>query len=213
MFNHYQIDIADGIFVQNSTVTLKTVLDYVKHNTEVVPPETTFEFHLMVDSLDAHLQDVQEIAVFMPVQKVLVHYEPAVRWHNTKNLEEKINTDLHTAFPLSFGVALNPEVQISDAYDELMHFDLIQLMTVHPGKQGQPLEESVLNKITELRQKGFTGQIQLDGAMNDQTFKKVLAQKDWPDAICPGSYLAKQAEEHLEVLHKELLKALESREK
>lgn len=212
MFTHYQIDIADGIFVKNSTVTLKNLLDYVKHNTEVIPPNTTFEIHLMVDSIDEHMQDMQEMAVFMPIQTVIVHYEPAVKWHNARKLEEKINTDLHTSFPLSFGIALNPEIQIADAYDELMHFDLIQLMTVHPGEQGQPLVESVLGKITDLRNEGYKGHIQLDGAMNEQTFPKVLAQKNWPDAICPGSYLATQAEEHLEVLHTQLLKALESQD-
>ena len=85
---------------------------------------------------------------------------------------------------------------------KIKDFPFIQLMTVYPGQQGAPFVPEVLDKITVLRKKGYSGKITLDGAMNDTTLPIILSKKYLPDAICPGSYFKQNPQTQLEKLQR-----------
>jgi len=70
-------------------------------------------------------------------------------------------------------------------------------MTIEPGFQGNKFIPEMLLKINELREHGFTGQIILDGGINDQSLPIILKNKYLPDAVCPGSYLHEDTEQRL----------------
>ena len=61
-------------------------------------------------------------------------------------------------------------------------------MTVVPGQQGNPFMPEVLDKISQLRERGYEGEIVLDGAINEENLSTVMQKPHQPDAVCPGSY-------------------------
>lgn len=192
VFNHCQIDIGDGVFVQTRTVQLEEIISLLEQNPKIftVPVEQkTFEFHLMVEDFEQEFAKIDKLKRYFNVLTVLIHLQPLARHHYAIP---------NTNFKL--GLSLNPEDSVTDNMKAIQLFDTIQLMTVQPGLQGQPFLPDVLHKIEELRSAGYDGKIILDGAMNDQTLLTVLQQKELPDAICPGSYLGKNDPQ--EALHK-----------
>lgn len=199
LFNHFQIDIADGIYVKSITESTHDILAYCQNNQIHLPRNTTYEFHLMVENFAPLMPDLQKISTYLPISEVILHLEPALRW--TKGSEDDLYTKLHSAFPFTFAIALSPEINPLEHIHTIQGFPTVQIMTIHPGKQGSHLLPETLTKITQLRELEYFGRIILDGAMNDQTLPLVLKQPDWPDAICPGSYLQEDPDEHLERLY------------
>jgi len=180
-FNHFQIDITDGLFVPEKTVQIEE-LDAKDWKTQ---SEKTFEFHLMVENFESEIEKINQLTNSITVTSILIHLGSL----NTKY--KMLNTKYH------FGIVLNPEDEVLPQWDIIKSFEIIQLMTVHPGRQGSPFVPEVLNKISQLRAKGYAGKIILDGAMNDETLAQVLAQKFWPDAICPGSFFTEDIQNRL----------------
>lgn len=204
LFTHYQIDIADGKYVQNTTLTTTDIAEHLQAHPTLVP-RATFEFHLMVENFPALIPSLKAIATHLPITQLIIHLEPAIRWLGLE--DEHLHEKLHDSFPFIWGIALNPEIEITPHYDIIQHFPTIQIMTIKPGVQGSPLVPHTLDKIGELRQHGYTGQIIYDGAMNAENLPLVLQKAYLPDAICPGSYLRHETEEHLEELYRILAEA------
>jgi len=213
-FSHFQIDIADGLFVKHKTVSIEEVAEKLvakKLNKQPmqISPETTFELHLMVENFEKEMPHIDEIATHLPITTILIHFQPAVRW--TQGDHTPLHEKLHAHFPYTFGLSLNPEVDIDSHYETLQHFETIQIMTISPGSQGQPIIPKTLNKIDQLRSHGYEGRIILDGAMNATTLPKILERDNWPDAICPGSYFSSNTEKSLIKLQDIVLRAQEKR--
>jgi pentose-5-phosphate-3-epimerase len=118
-----------------------------------------------------------------------------------------IHTSLHPHYSLlqkkyplfRIGLVINPEedvISIHNSYD-FKTISLIQLMTIHPGPQGQPFIHDALNKIEQLQNCGFLGKIYIDGAINETTIPLLKPFLRKSDVLCPGSYLAKSPAEDL----------------
>jgi pentose-5-phosphate-3-epimerase len=93
----------------------------------------------------------------------------------------------------SIGLVLDPEDTISDLrlkYN-LNSISCIQIMSVVPGFQGKPFIKEVLQKIEQLKSDNYRGEIFIDGGINEETLPLILEQKEHPDHLCVGSYLAK----------------------
>jgi ribulose-phosphate 3-epimerase len=73
------------------------------------------------------------------------------------------------------GIALKPGTPLSVADDYLNRADLILTMTVEPGFGGQKLEESVLDKMRELRDSGYTGYIEADGGLREDNLPMLIS--------------------------------------
>ena len=104
-------------------------------------------------------------------------------------------------WPFPLGIVLDPEDKVSTT---IHSFPAVQIMTVVPGKQGQSFLPNNLDKITQLRKNGYTGQILIDGSVNAETLKLILQQKYRPDVLNVGSYLVKanNPHEHFQILEK-----------
>ncbi len=61
------------------------------------------------------------------------------------------------------------------------------LLAVDPGSSGQQFNEITLDKIEQLRRKGFGGKIIVDGGINPETAKKVKSAG--ADVIISASYI------------------------
>ena len=66
------------------------------------------------------------------------------------------------------GIALKPETPLSAVIPYLNMADLVLAMTVEPGFGGQKLDERVIRKIRELKDYGYTGEIEADGGINEE---------------------------------------------
>lgn len=186
-FSHFQIDIADGIFVPNKTVQIEEIVPVVSSQ-KIVGRDKTFEFHLMVVDFEKQIEKLAQLEKFVDVNCILIHLHVL----NTKY--EILNTKY------LWGLVLNPEDSVVDNWQLITEFPIIQIMTIHPGFQGSPFLPETLNKIDQLRELGYTGKILLDGGINDKTAPTIMNRRHLPDIICPGSYFKKDVKKRLEIL-------------
>lgn len=190
-FHRFQIDIEDGVFVKNKTLSTKEFVDYFTN----LPAEalakvgpTVFDFHLMVYDPETHLKILSKFPQ-KQIGVVFIH----------KSVFPPLK-QLTTSYPhFTFGLVLNPEDKV-DAVDSALINRLsdIQIMTVDPGRQGQPFIPEALQKIEQLRKREFTGKIYIDGAVNELSIPIILSLSHKPDILCPGSYLAQSPRKDLE---------------
>lgn len=187
-FNHFQIDIADGIFVPHKTVQLEN-LDFRIWNLE----GKTFEFHLMVKDWEAEIKKLANLPTFIKVTTVLIHLQTLHRDSSVASLPRNDRWKC--------GLVLNPEDDVSENWETLKSVDTIQIMTILPGAQGNPFIPEVLTKLDQLHDRHYTGITILDGGINDTTLPQIMARPNWPNAVCPGSYFTEDVENRLKKLH------------
>lgn len=182
----FQIDIQDGIFVRNKTFSTRDLLIHLQQ----LPLEklksfhpAIFDFHLMVQNYESALQDLQQIQNLLTVRYVFVHTNCTVHTGNT--VMEKICP------------TINPEDPQIHAYrlfhKPLSSYPAVQVMTIHPGPQGQALILQQLDRIHELRLMKYSGKIVVDGGINPTSLQRILSRPPTyrPDIVCIGSYLSR----------------------
>jgi len=186
--NRIQIDVADGDLVDGKTLPLSTILSYlIAHASQF--PQTVFDFHLMVRFWAAEVPLLEEASAHIHINSVLSHY--AAR--------QPISTSL------TQGVVFSPGDPIDT--QTAQRASLVQIMTVVPGKQGNPFMPSQLTYIKTLREGGYTGEIFLDGGINPQSIAIIMQQSHLPSGVGVGSYLthASNASQAYAALQKALL--------
>ncbi len=187
-FSYFQIDSADGIFVNNTTAQTGDLLTYFQDKPLNFLQGKHVEFHLMTTDWQSDVQNIEKMISLLDISRVFLHIQTIKDSHPIE-------------FPhFEVGLSLNPEDRISDSWEYIKQYDSVQLMTVNPGKQRNPFLPAVLDKIDELRVRGFHGEIILDGGINDKTLPLIVSRKNVPDAVCPGSYLLNEIENHLKKL-------------
>jgi ribulose-phosphate 3-epimerase len=67
------------------------------------------------------------------------------------------------------GVSLRPGTPLSAIRDHLPLVDMVLVMSVEPGFAGQSFMAGVLPKVEALRGAGFSGELEMDGGIDDQT--------------------------------------------
>ncbi len=182
-FNHFQIDIADGIFVPNKTAQIDEIAELLNRYTD---KNISFEFHLMIKDFETEIKKLKKLINFLNITTVLIHASLSPNYQQ-----------LTTNYPdFSFGLVLNPEDSVEQLLKlfkplNLQTLPLVQIMSVNPGYQGNPFLPETLRKIEQLRQANYRNKISLDGAVSDRTIPLILAQKYRPDILCPGSFLTR----------------------
>lgn len=176
-FNQIQIDISDGLYTPQKTID---VLEINKLNSDF--PNIVFDFHLMVKNPSIEIRKIKNL-LNIKANIILVHID------QIENLE--INE------PINIGTVLNPEHNINEYFEIINEYPYVQIMTVNPGFQGQDFLENNLLKIRELREQGFSGQIFLDGGINDQSIQIIRKNGFKPDFLCIGSYLKTNIEQKI----------------
>ena len=149
-----QVDVMDAHFVPNRAYSPDTV----RRLMEVCP--VPLDVHLMMDQpetlLDAFLN--------AGAANVTVHAEVG----DISGLIRKIHEKGATA-----GVALRPGTPLAAVQPYLESAELILTMTVEPGFGGQKLDERVIGKIRELRENGYTGEIEADGGIRMDNIRRL----------------------------------------
>jgi len=150
-----QIDIIDDKFVKNNSIQLK---DLSKVNDI---KNFNLEAHLMVENPEKYFIACQNAGI----KRVIFHVEAIDNVHDTLKKAE--------AFSFQKGIALNPETHIKKMYPYLGNIDVVLLMGVNPGFQGQKFIPSTLNKIKEIKKIAPYIRVEVDGGINIKNIKKI----------------------------------------
>ncbi len=172
--NWVQLDIMDGVFVDNETWDNPKDLKKIKTKLKL-------EAHLMVQKPEEVIDDWLEV-----VDRVIIHFESKIT-----NREIGIREMIKKAHKKKreFGLALNPETHPAVVIPFLQDLDLVLFMTVQPGWGGQEFKDWVLKKIEVLQKLWPNGNIEVDGGINPETAKKII--KAGANLICAGTYIFK----------------------
>lgn len=166
------VDVTDGKFTPHQTWNnVKDIVDlrFIANNTDF-----NLGIHLMVENPDEIIDDWLKAGL----HAMVIHFERA------KNLELLMQKCAKA--DVEFILAVNPNTSI-DALGDLKRFKNILLLAVDPGSAGQEFQPVVLDKIKQLREKGFSGKIIVDGGINLDVAKQVKSYG--ADAIVSASYI------------------------
>ena len=193
-YKYFQIDFADGKYVDNKTATIDSFINQFttgnfKSSVNLQTLKTlVFDFHLMVKEYEEYIKKIEILKDFLNIKNIFIHFDLSP---NLSLLSKKY------IYPI--GLVLNPQDQIDDLARKynLKNVPFIQIMSIVPGAQGKPFIPETINKVEQLRQLGYRSNIFLDGAVNDKTLPIINSYKFKPDFICPGSFLAKSPDNDL----------------
>jgi ribulose-phosphate 3-epimerase len=178
-----QLDIMDGIFVENKTWDEPEKLDplFTIHDkeqewltkkwptiltgvepTKVVLKPLNYEVHLMVEKPKADV----ERWLKSDVSRILVHIEAQADF---KELAKMVH-----AGNKQFGLVLNPDTPISILENFKDVIDVVQLMSVYPGKYGASFVPSVLEKGREFKKIYPRIPLSIDGGVNEKTLPEII---------------------------------------
>ncbi|OGK26947.1 hypothetical protein A3C28_06360 [Candidatus Roizmanbacteria bacterium RIFCSPHIGHO2_02_FULL_39_9] len=184
-FDQFQVDIQDGKFITNRTVSLHEYLSHFSSFDNKQIKKYLFDFHYQTLSYEEDMETLWRRRENIQIGIHLIHYSLKPDFENLKKM-----------YPdFSFGLVLNPEdsvEQLTINYN-LQTVDGVQIMSIHPGPQGTPFMPETLTKIEQLRQIDYRSEIYLDGGINLDTLPVIKKQTHTPNFLCIGSYLTKSS--------------------
>jgi ribulose-phosphate 3-epimerase len=185
-FDYVHIDVMDGQFVKNTSFQ-----DIEKINS--IKTKLKFELHLMAE------HPIEEMIHWKSIKnifRVLCHME------SLDSPEECI--EFAKGEHWEVGLVLNPDTALHRAESYFNLIDVVQFMTVYPGRQGAPFipeTEQKIKSFTKLKQRP---ECAVDGSVNKETIGLL---KSWGVEICNvGSALVKA--QNIEEAYKELHKII-----
>jgi ribulose-phosphate 3-epimerase len=168
--NSIDIDIIDWAKVDNHTINTHTALSH------------DYDFELNFDLM----QDYPSISIDKLIDDYRVN-NIIINVDNKENLAELISKV--KIAQKNVGISINPQNDIENYYHLFPILDIIQIMTVIPGMQGNPFLNERLQLAKLIKEYGFNGLIGVDGGINLQTIKYI---NEYPiDLISVGSALSK----------------------
>jgi ribulose-phosphate 3-epimerase len=157
-----QVDVVDGVFSSTTTMGPEML--------NQIDTIVNFDVHLMVD----RPEDWVGRCVMGGVDRVIGQVERMVDPADfiAKSQEEGLRV----------GLGFNLETPLTLLSEFINDIDCILLMSVQPGEQGRKFDESVLNKIQEVRRISKSITIIIDGGLDEKDIKRCLAA-EWAEEI------------------------------
>ena len=159
--DYIHVDVMDGHFVPNISFGASVMKSL--NGISSAP----YDVHLMIEDPDKYLEDF----VTDRTEYITVHQEACP--HLNRTIQH-----LHSCGGKA-GVALNPGSPICLLDEVLEEADMILIMSVNPGFEGQSLIPSTLKKIQKLaalrKQEGYKWTLEIDGGVNLKTISDVSA--------------------------------------
>lgn len=162
--DYFHIDVMDGNFVEKNTYAkMLEYAEYIKRISNL--PQ---DVHLMVKDVRTAVDD------FLAVEPNIItfHYEACKDKKEVHKMIKYIK-DNHC----KVGIAIKPNTKVEEIYEFLPYIHTCLIMTVEPGKGGQKLIESTVEKVRELKkyitEKNIEIDIEVDGGINLRTAPEV----------------------------------------
>ncbi len=157
--DYFHIDVMDGKFV--SADTTSKMLEYCEYLNSI--SNLPLDVHLMVEDAKSY---ISSFLVFEP-NIITVHLEAA---KSKQELLEWINYIKEKN--VRVGISIKPNTKIDEILEYLPFIHIVLVMTVEPGKGGQELIPSTIQKIKELsnyiKQNNLEVDIEADGGINEE---------------------------------------------
>ena len=163
-----QLDVADEEFTSKPTLGVEKMLEVA----------TTLE-------RDVHLMTV-EPADWLEVCKIEGVKTAIGQIENMSSQREFVEEAKELNLRVGLGVDLETDLKELD-WLIAKEVDLILIMAVRAGKEGQKFNQESLGRVRELRRRGFAKEICVDGGVNEQTIGKCV--KAGADVLAVGSCL------------------------
>lgn len=162
------LDIADGIFVPNITVSEFDELGSIE-------TKLGMDVHLMVSKPENHIAKWLET----PVDRFVFHVE------STERAQDIINKIKESE--RAVGMAVNPKTPARELEPYIDQLDFVHFMTVEPGFYGGKFLDSVVDKISDFHYFYPDKPIQVDGGVNPETIQALAGAG--VSMFVVGSYL------------------------
>ncbi|MBD3184286.1 ribulose-phosphate 3-epimerase [Candidatus Poribacteria bacterium] len=177
-----QIDIMDNVLVPNTSINVKDV--------EKAAPQKPMEIHLMVNHPVEYVEPYACIGAF----RIIFHIESA---DDPAEVIKEIKS-----FNMKAGIAINPPTPVEKLDPYLDMVDLVLVMGVNPGFQGQKFIPDVLDKVRYIKKSHPDMTVEVDGGVNPETGPSLV--EAGVDILNVGSYLFKQmpVEDNWETMQK-----------
>ena len=162
--DYFHIDVMDGKFVENNTAA--TMLEYAENIKHI--SNLPLDVHLMVENVDDYIEQ------YIPLEPSFItfHYEA---FENKEALLAAISKVKNNG--IKCGLSIKPNTKIEELYEYLPYIHMVLIMTVEPGKGGQPLITHTIEKIKQLKQyiteKDIDIYIEADGGINLETIPQL----------------------------------------
>ena len=124
------VDIADGIFVPNTTIDGYPELQDIESAVAI-------DAHLMVSKPENHVPHW----IDTPVDRIIFHIEATIQPQQVIDAIKDSDRGV--------GVALNPATPHEKIHDIVDQLDFVHFMTVEPGFNGSPFVPAVIEKIKD----------------------------------------------------------------
>ena len=161
--DYFHIDVMDGDFVEQNTVTKMMEYTSIIKQISNIP----IDVHLMVRDIEAFVEYYIPIAP----NRITIHYE-ADRKEKILEQIKKIKEN-----EIKVGISVKPNTKIEEIFPLLPFVHMCLIMTVEPGRGGQELIPSTIEKIEKLKEyiekKQLEVDIEADGGINLQTAAQV----------------------------------------
>lgn len=178
--DYFHIDVMDGVFVQQNTVQkMTTYCEYLKNITNV-----PLDVHLMVEDVESY---IASFLVFEP-NTITIHSEACKTVKETKKYLQCITRNHCRA-----GISLKPDTKVEEIQALLPFVHTVLVMSVEPGKGGQPFMPNSLEKIEALsayrEEQGLEFDIEVDGGIQAENIEAV--SRAGANIVVTGSYILK----------------------
>ena len=177
---YIHIDIMDGHYVPNITFGPNIVKSLRPITKKVL------DVHLMITPVAKYIDS------FIEAGADIVSFHPDAD-ETSVDIIKRIKSNNCKA-----GIAIHPNIDVSDIVQYLEMVDLVVVMTVVPGFGGQKFMESEVNKIIELKKikddKRLSFEIEIDGGINHETAK--ICKRNGAGVLVAGSYIFSKNKEN-----------------
>lgn len=183
------IDIIRPPFVENHTLQLSDIFSLVN------PQSQSVGIHLMVADPKTDLEMLKNLDASNLNLRIYLHQE--------SDLDFLSNFHWPQDWLKGITIKLESELKETEFYN---NFDEVQFMSIETGKQGNPFNNQVIDKIEKLTASGYFGKISIDGGINLETIGYL---KGFPvDRVSVGSFLQKS--QNIKESYRMLEKVLEN---
>lgn len=163
--NYFHIDVMDGEFVENDTHDL--MLEYCEYLDNIT--KIPLDIHLMVKDVKNF---VDSYLIFNP-NIITFHYEACKDKEEVMKLINYIKEKGRRV-----GISVKPETDVKEILEFLPYVHVVLVMTVEPGKGGQELITSTIEKIKELNsyreEQKLDYEIEADGGIKVENSDKIV---------------------------------------
>lgn len=169
--DYIHLDIMDGKFVDNKTMPYSELKNIYKYTSK------RLDVHLMVEDPERY------IPLYAALNTEYITFHVEVESDIMKCLK------MIKQYSIKAGLSIKPGTPVSELVPYLPYIDMVLVMSVEPGKGGQPFMENAQERIEEVRDLldsyNVPAVINVDGGINSKTRKCC----DEADILTVGSYI------------------------